>query len=110
MDGLKISSVGRQLSNGSLNKISESQIKSNPLSSGSKSDKTFASTLKEAIHQVDDLQKDADVMMQKLSTGETKNIPEVMIATEKADIALKLMVQVRNKIIDAYQEIMKMQV
>jgi flagellar hook-basal body complex protein FliE len=33
-----------------------------------------------------------------------------MIATEKADIALKLMVQVRNKIIDAYQEVMKMQV
>ena len=49
-------------------------------------------------------------MMEKLATGETKNIPEVMVAAEKADIALKLMVQVRNKMIDAYQEIMKMQV
>ena len=48
--------------------------------------------------------------MQQLATGENKNIPDVMLAVEKADIAMKLMVQVRNKIIEAYQEVMKMQV
>jgi flagellar hook-basal body complex protein FliE len=70
----------------------------------------FTKTLKEAIQSVDQLQKDADVKMQELVTGKSQNIHETMIAAEKADIALRLMIQVRNKIIDAYQEIMRMQV
>lgn len=72
--------------------------------------KSFSDTLDDAIKNVNDLQKISDKGMQDLATGKTDNIPEVMIAAEKADLALKLMVQVRNKIIDAYQEIMKMQV
>lgn len=71
---------------------------------------SFADTLKGAIGTVDQLQKESDKAIQNLATGRTDNVADVMIATEKADIALKLMVQVRNKIIDAYQEIMKMQV
>ena len=59
---------------------------------------------------VNEAQKNSDKAIQALATGKTDNVAEVMIATEKADIALKLMVQVRNKIIDAYQEVMKMQV
>jgi flagellar hook-basal body complex protein FliE len=72
--------------------------------------KSFADTLNEAIGSVNQMQVAADKGMQDLATGRTDNIADVMIATEKADIALKLMVQVRNKIIDAYQEVMKMQV
>ena len=72
--------------------------------------KSFADTLKDAVGSVNELSHAADVQQQKLATGETKNIPEVMIATEKAQIAFKLLMQVRNKVIDAYQEIMKMQV
>ncbi|MBX9769565.1 MAG: flagellar hook-basal body complex protein FliE [Bdellovibrionales bacterium] len=71
---------------------------------------SFSDTLKDAIHSVNDLQKDADTKVQNLATGKSQNLHETMIATEKADIALRLMVQVRNKIIDAYQEVMKMQV
>jgi flagellar hook-basal body complex protein FliE len=56
------------------------------------------------------MQKDSDKKMEDLATGKNHNIAEVMISAEKADISLKLMVQVRNKIIEAYQEIMKMQV
>ncbi|MEK7355209.1 MAG: flagellar hook-basal body complex protein FliE, partial [Bdellovibrionota bacterium] len=55
-------------------------------------------------------QVDADKKAQALATGKTTDIPEVMMAAEKADIALRMMVQVRNKIIDAYQDVMKMQV
>ncbi len=72
--------------------------------------KSFADTLKDAVGSVNELSQAADVQQQKLATGETKNIPEVMIATEKAAVAFKLLMQVRNKVIDAYQEIMKMQV
>ncbi|AFY02997.1 hypothetical protein Bdt_3322 [Bdellovibrio bacteriovorus str. Tiberius] len=59
---------------------------------------------------MNEMQKASDKAMQNLATGKTDNVADVMIAAEKADIALKVMVQVRNKIIDAYQEVMKMQV
>lgn len=72
--------------------------------------KTFSETLKDAVQSVNQLQKSADKASQELATGRTDNVADVMIAAEKADIALRVMVQVRNKIIDAYQEIMKMQV
>lgn len=71
---------------------------------------TFAETLKSAVNEVNTLQKASDKSMQDLATGRTDNVADVMIAAEKADIALRVMVQVRNKIIDAYNEIMKMQV
>jgi flagellar hook-basal body complex protein FliE len=72
--------------------------------------KSFSDTLNEAINSVNQLQKSSDKATQDLATGKTDNVAEVMIASEKADIALRVMVQVRNKIIDAYNEIMKMQV
>ena len=72
--------------------------------------KSFADTLKEAVNSVNELSKSSDKAAQDLATGRTDNIAEVMLAAEKADVALKVMVQVRNKIIDAYNEIMKMQV
>lgn len=78
---------------------------------GSSSEVTsFADTLIQAIGKVDELQKTADKSMQNLATGRSDNIADVMIAAEKAEIGLKVMVQVRNKIIDAYQEMMRMQV
>lgn len=73
-------------------------------------EKSFGDTLKEAVATVNALQKDSDKKMQELATGKTTDIPQVMMAAEKADIALRMMVQVRNKIIEAYQEVMKMQV
>ena len=52
----------------------------------------------------------ADQTVLKANTGESVDLHEMMIAMEKADISLRLMVQVRNKAIDAYHEIMRMQV
>lgn len=71
---------------------------------------SFADTLTQAIGKVNTLHQESDKGMQNLATGKSENIADVMIAAEKADIALKVMVQVRNKIIDAYQEMMRMQV
>lgn len=71
---------------------------------------SFADTLGQAVQQVNQMQKDADKAITNLATGKTDNVADVMVQTEQADIALKLMMQVRNKIIDAYQEVMKMQV
>ncbi len=109
MDGLTVSVSDKLLKTGkTTSQIRTQNNKSTSLEG--ESGKTFADTLKDSIKEVNQMQKVADAKMQQLATGESKNIPDVMIATEKADIALKLMVKVRNKIIDAYQEIMKMQV
>lgn len=115
MEGFTISNANRFLDSGSITDSKSLSIESPKSNSNStigvgESSKTFADTLKDAIGNVNELQKASDRGMQELATGKTDNVADVMIASEKADIALKVMVQVRNKIIDAYQEIMKMQV
>lgn len=113
MDGLTISNSNALLERGTtLKEISKSN-NSVPMPTApgaADGQKSFADTLKDAVQNVNEQQKIADVKMQEIATGKNHNIPEVMIAAEKADISLKLMVQVRNKIIEAYQDIMKMQV
>lgn len=112
MDGFSVKNANRFLQTGDLGEFKSFNVgQSSQSQSTSNSDgASFADTLNKAVTEVNDLQKTADKAMQNLAAGKTDNIPEVMIAAEKADIALKLMVQVRNKMIDAYQEVMKMQV
>lgn len=71
---------------------------------------SFINQLKTAIKDVDQAQKASDVAAVDVATGHNKNIHEAMILMEKADIALRTMVTVRNKVLDAYKEIMNMQV
>lgn len=111
MDGLTVSNSDVLLRTGkTTSQIRNDQINADSIDSGAQDTKSFADTLSDAVTKVNELSQTADVQMQKLATGETKNIPEVMISVEKASIAFKLLTQVRNKMIDAYQEIMKMQV
>lgn len=117
MDGFTVSNSNRFLETGRIESSGDRQslkidndIGAVGSTSGASAAGSFADTLKQAIGSVNDLQVTANKAMQDLSTGKTDNVADVMIASEKADIALKLMVQVRNKIIDAYQEVMKMQV
>lgn len=109
MDGFNVSSSQRFLNTGNI-ESQRTQLSPQSSNAGVLDGKSFGDTLKEAIHEVNRLQTASDQKMQDLATGKTDNIPEVMMAAEKADIALKLMVQVRSKIIDAYHEVMKMQV
>ena len=74
------------------------------------SQKSFSELLSSSINDVNGLQKDADSAIQKLVSGESKNLHETLLAVEKADIAFKAMNQVRMKVIDAYKEVMRMQV
>ena len=71
---------------------------------------SFADTLSESLGKVNDLQKKADKAIEDFATGKTRNIHETMIAVNKADIAFRLTMQVRNKIVEAYQEVMRTQV
>lgn len=75
-----------------------------------KKEVNFEQTLKKFINDVDEAQKFAGESVEKLLTGEIKDIHDVMIAVEKAGTSFELMMEIRNKMIDAYREIMRMQV
>ncbi|WP_372869076.1 flagellar hook-basal body complex protein FliE [Planomicrobium okeanokoites] len=70
----------------------------------------FGEIFKQAIQNVNQTQKASDKLTSDLATGQVENIHEVMIASEKASLSLELTMQVRNKVVEAYQEVMRMQV
>jgi len=70
---------------------------------------SFAGELGQAIQSLDAQQAAGDAEAQKLAMG-GGNLHETALAMEKADIAMKLAMKVRNKLVDAYQEIMKMSI
>lgn len=71
-------------------------------------EKTFGSFLKEAIQEVDTLQKVSDEATAKLVRGEKVDLHNVMVHAQKANIALTTTVEIRNKVVEAYQEISRM--
>jgi len=72
--------------------------------------KPFANFLAESVAKVNELQEKANVAVQELASGKSKNIHETLMAVEQADIAFKTMNQIRSKVLDAYKEMMRMQV
>lgn len=69
----------------------------------------FVETLRGAIDQAEQLQGEADAKVSGVLAGNGMDVHSAMIAVEKADLSFELMMQVRNKIISAYQEIERMQ-
>lgn len=78
--------------------------------SGVESGKSFGEFLQDSIASVNKVQQDANIAMEKLASGESQNLHETLLTVEKAEIAFKTMNQIRTKVIDAYREIMKMQI
>jgi flagellar hook-basal body complex protein FliE len=80
------------------------------LNKGKKAARPFSEVLKASMTKVNDLQGESDRMIEKMSLGEVEDVSEVSIAVEKAELALRLMVQIRDKLLDAYQQIGRMSV
>lgn len=74
-----------------------------------KTGKSFADTLTDSIQEINQMQQSANTQVEKLARGEIKDVHQVMIATQEASLAFSAMMKIRNKIVDAYQEISKMQ-
>ncbi|MGD8454317.1 MAG: flagellar hook-basal body complex protein FliE [Phycisphaerae bacterium] len=89
-----------------------------PLTPGSASGKAaapateggFANALREQLEQVSRMQVEAEEGVQNLLTGQTQNITEVFTAARKAEVAFSLLLEIRNKLTDAYQELKRIQV
>ena len=90
--------------------ISNESTKINPTVTSADAQQTFANSLKEAISKVNNQQIQSDVMTEKLINGGNVDLHEVMIASQKASITINATMEVRNKAIEAYQEIMRMSV
>jgi flagellar hook-basal body complex protein FliE len=80
-----------------------------PLVPGSSEEGGFGAVLSNALQQVNQLNGGAEQQIGTLLKGGNADMSSVMIAVEKADVAFQLMMQVRNKIVSAYQDIEKMQ-
>lgn len=71
---------------------------------------TFAQALQAALDQVNASQWEADAMAVQLATDSDTDIAAVMLAAERAHLTFQLALEVRNKVLESYQEIMRMQV
>ncbi|MBD8068303.1 flagellar hook-basal body complex protein FliE [Bacillus sp. PS06] len=84
----------------------------NPINKPTSSEATqaFSTFLKDAINGVNQAQGASDAMTEKLVKGENVDLHEVMITAEKASVTLLTTIEIRNKVVEAYQEVMRMQV
>ena len=71
---------------------------------------SFADTLQEQIDTVNELQRDAKEAVEDMLAGRRVDVESVMIATQKADTAFRLLLQVRNKVLAAYDELKQIRV
>jgi len=70
----------------------------------------FMDSLQQAISKANDIQLGADQATEALMTGQTQNIHQTMVALQEADVSFQLMMQIRNKLLSAYEEIQRMQI
>lgn len=85
-------------------------LKPNLSMNDTKTKMNFSETLKQAIEQVNQSQIESDHMTEALATGKNVELHNVMITAQKASVTMSLAIEVRNKAIEAYQEMMRMQV
>ena len=85
--------------------LSNKGISSNPASGG----KDFGQVLKDSLGEVNALQHTSEKAMADIATGQVKDLHQASIAIDKAEMSMKLMLEVRNKAISAYKEILRTQ-
>ena len=71
---------------------------------------SFIDHVREGVNEVNSIQKKADVMATDLASGKNQNLHETMLSATHAELSFNLMVAIRNKALEAYQEVMRMQV
>jgi flagellar hook-basal body complex protein FliE len=81
-----------------------------PLDVGSKTAGGFGAVLTDAMQKVESLGNDASKSVESFLSGEGDDLHKTIMTTQRADLAMELFLQVRNKVVSAYQEVMRMQV
>jgi len=95
-----------------MNQVFLPNVQNNPASQTTlqETPTNFKALLLDALHKVNQQQIVAEQLNEQLALGQVENMHDVMIASEKAGLSLQLVIQVRNRVVEAYQEIMRMQI
>lgn len=72
--------------------------------------RSFKEVLADTVSEVERLQNEADTTIKQLVSGEITDVAEAMVAVERADVSFQTMMTVRNRVLTAYEEIMRMQI
>ncbi len=86
--------------------ISNTSAKTNVVKSGG----DFSKVLENTLSEVNKLQENSDKAMSAMATGEVKDLHQAAIAIDKAELSMKMMLEVRNKALNAYKEIARTQI
>lgn len=76
---------------------------------GGEQNPSFKNTLGGFMNEINDLQTKANASIENFATGKVENVHEVMIAMAKAEVSFKFMMEARNKLVETYKEVMRMQ-
>lgn len=114
MANMTIENIGQFMRSGDLEQVMGRSGRVAPETSGgsevAETAATFGAMLKDSLEKANEVQAQADRAVKELAAGRNKNIHETMLIMEKADMSFRVMMQVRNKVLEAYREIMRMQV
>jgi len=102
---LRLSPVNVEL----LSPWSHIEGKNSEINSQNENTKSFSQVLKEKIEEANQLQLETDSVAEQFIAGEPIELHEMVIAMEKADLAIRHVVQIRNKLLEAYKELVNMQ-
>ena len=87
----------------------EQAVKSKTLKTEAAPESLFSSVLHDSIGKVNEMQREKAAMIESFASGETQNVHELMITLQRAGLAISMTSAVRNKVIEAYRELSKMQ-
>jgi flagellar hook-basal body complex protein FliE len=93
-----------------ISQVSDVQNKSDVKNKTADSGEEFLSILKDTINEVNQEQEKAEIASASIATGSVKDLHQAAIAIDKAEISMKMMLEVRNKVLNAYKDILRTQV
>ncbi len=103
--------LGNELNPATPLSVSDAPLRiESPQAAAATQPSSFSNLIDRAVQEVDGKMKAAASDQAKVMTGETNNLHQAMISMQEASLAFSLMVEVRNKLVDSYQELMRMQV
>lgn len=108
---MSIQSVGLKAYTNALQNFAkaEKKVQSNTLPKTEKPTNDFSDVLSASLEKVNNLQTERSAMISSFASGETQNVHELMIAMQKAGLAMNMTSAVRNKVLEAYKELSRMQ-
>ncbi len=108
---MSIQTVGLKAYNQALENFQRAQraSKASALTPAAQPTNSFAETLNSSLGKVNSLQSERNTMIESFASGENQNVHELMIAMQKASVAVSMTSAVRNKVIEAYRELSRIQ-